>query len=275
MKIMASMQVELTVGELGRLSAIKTKNIKAYEKYLMGYEYLQRRTEGDIQQARKLAQESIALDPEYGAAYALLARTYLDDVWYYKANPEKSLETAERLVQKSIELSGQDATTHHLLGSMYYLRRQYDNAVTESRKALDLSPNSAEANYWYGHALRYAGRFDEAILFFKKAIRLNSITPLYYLNNIAWAYAFSEQYEKAIPIWNKAIERNPDYFFAYLGLTMVYQLSGNELKAREAAAEVMRINPKLTVSKIAKGPATKNFDRERGLEALRKAGIPD
>jgi adenylate cyclase len=276
MKIMAELQLELTVEEIGTLSATRTKNIRAYEKYLIGYEHLLRRTEGDSQQAKKLAQEAISLDPEYGAAYQLLAKTYLDDVWYYKTkSAAKSLETAEDLIQKSIDLSGNDATAHHLLGSVYYLRRQYDKAVSECRKAVDMSPNSAESNYKYAHALRYAGRFDEAINFFNKAIRLNPITPMTYLNNIAWAYAFSEQYEKAISIWNKAIERNPDYFFAYLGLTMVYQLSGNELKAREAAAEVMRLKPKLTVSKIAKGPATKNWDRERGLEALRKAGIPE
>jgi adenylate cyclase len=276
MKIMAKMQVKLTVGELGRLSAIKTKNIKAYEKFLMGYEHLQRRTEGDSQQAKKLAQEAISLDPDYGAAYQLLARTYLDDVWYYRTkSAAKSLETAEHLIQKSIDVSGQDATAHHVLGSVYYLRRQYDKAITECQKAVDLSPNSAEANYWYGHALRYAGRFDEAIPLFKKAIRLNPVTPLNYLNNLAWAYGFSEQYEKAISIWNKTIERNPDYFFAYLGLALVYQLSGNELKAREAAAEVMRLKPNLTVSRLAKGPATKGIDRKRMLEELRKAGIPE
>ena len=123
--------------------------------------------------------------------------------------------------------------------------------------------------------MRWAGRFDEAILAYKKAIRRNPITPLPYISNLAWAYALSEQHEKAISLWTRAIERNPDYFFAYLGLTMVYQLSGNELKAREGASEVMRLKPKLTVSMIAKGPATKNVDRERGLEALRKAGIPE
>jgi adenylate cyclase len=276
MQIMAGLQLELTVEELGNLSTTKTKNIRAYEKFLMGSEHIMRRTVGDSQQAKKLAQEAISLDPEYSVAYLLLARAYLDDVWYYKTESvAKTLDTVEHLIKKSIDLSGQDATSHHLLGTVYYLRKQYDKAVTECRKAVDLSPNSADANYWYGHALRYAGRFEEAIIFFKKAIRLNPITPMNYINNLAWAYAYSEQYEKAIPIWNKAIERNPDYFFAYLGLTMVYQLSGNELKAREAAAEVMRLKPKLTVSMIAKGPATKNFDRERGLEALRKAGIPE
>jgi adenylate cyclase len=276
MKIMAEMQVKLTVEELGRLAAIKTKNLKAYEKYLMGYDYFWRRTEGDTQQARKLAQEAISLDPEYGAPYILLARTYLDDVWYYKTKPAaESLETAERLVQKSIELSGQDSIAYQILGSVYSLRRQYDKAIAECQKAIDLNPNSAEANYFYGQSLRWAGRFDEAILAFKKAIRLNPITPMNYLNNIAWAYGFSEQYEKAISIWNKAIERNPDYFFAYLGLTLVYQLSDNELKAREAAAEVMRLKPNLTISKLEKGPATKNIDRKRMFEALRKAGIPE
>jgi len=182
---------------------------------------------------------------------------------------------AENLIQKSMDLSGDEARGHRLLCSVYYLRRQYDEAVAECRKALDISPNSAETNFWYGQSQRYAGRFDEAITYFKKAIRLNPISPITYLNNLAWAYAYSEQYEKAIPIWNKCIERNPDYFFAYLGLTLAYQLSGNELKAREAAAEVMRLKPNLTVSKIKKGPATRNYDRERGHQALVKAGIPE
>ncbi len=107
--------------------------------------------------------------------------------------------------------------------------------------------------------MRWAGRFDEAIIAFTKAIRLNPITPLRCINNIAWAYAFSEQYEKAIFLWNQAVSRNPDYFFAYLGLALVYQLTGNEAKAREAVAEVLRLKPNLTISKIEKGPANQEY----------------
>ena len=276
MKIMAEMQVELTVDELGRLSAIKTKNIKAYEKYLIGYEIHQRRTEADTLQARKLSQEAISLDPGYGAPYVLLAKTYLDDVWYYKSkNAKESLDTAERLALKAIELSGQDATAHQILGSVSYLRREYDKAIVECKKAIDLSPNSAEANFYYGHALRWAGHFDEAILAFNKAIRLNPIKPLRYMNNLAWVYAYSGQHEKAIALWTEAIDRNPDYFFAHLGLALTYQLSGKEDKAQKAASEVLRLKPNLTISKIKKGPATKNIDRERMHDALRKAGIPE
>jgi adenylate cyclase len=204
-----------------------------------------------------------------------LAKTYLNDVWYYKSkSATETLDTAEQLALKSIELSGENSTAHVILSTIYVLRRQYDKAITECQKAIDLSPNSAEANYRFAHALRWAGRFDEAITYFEKAIRLNPVYPMQYINSLAWAYAYSEKHEKAISLWNSVIERNPDHFFSWLGLTMSYQLSGNEVKAREAAAEVMRLKPNLTISKIKKGPATRGWDRERGQEALRKAGIP-
>jgi adenylate cyclase len=276
MKIMAALQVELSAADMGRLSSIKTTNIKAYEKFLKGWEHIWRRTEGDTLQARKLAKEAIALDPKYSAPYRLLAATHLDDVWFYRTKSRtKSLQTAEQLIQKAIDLSGQDASTHRVLGSVYILRKEYDKAVAECQKAIDLDPNSAQANFTFGMALRFAGRFDEAILVLQKAIRLNPVTPINYMNNLAWAYAFSEQYEKAIPLWNRTIERNPDYLFAYMGLTMAYQLSGNAALAREAAAEVMRIKPNFSIAMVEKGAKTKNVNRKRLMDAFRMAGIPE
>ncbi len=276
MKIMAALQVKLSAADMGRLSSIKTTNIKAYEKFLKGWEHSWRRTEGDILQARKLAKEAIALDPKYSAPYRLLASTHLDDVWFYRTKSRtKSLQTAEQLIQKAIDLSGQDAFTHRILGSLYILRKEYDKAVAECQKAVDLDPNSAQANFSFGMALRFAGRFDEAIPVLQKAIRLNPVTPINYMNVLAWAYAFSEQYEKAIPLWNRTLERNPDYLFAYMGLTVAYQLSGNAVLAREAAAEVMRIKPNISVAMIEKGAKTKSINRKRMMDAFRIAGIPE
>ena len=276
MKIMAALQVKLSAADMGRLSSIKTTNIKAYEKFLKGWEHIWRRTEGDVLEARKLAQEATALDPKYGAPYLLMGLTHLNDVWFYRTkSPAKSLQIAEQNIQKAIDLSGQDASTHQMLGHLYILRKEYDKAIAECQKAVDFDPNSAQANFYFGMALRFAGRFDEAIPILQKAIRLNPVTPINYLNNLAYAYLFSEQYEKAIPLWNRTLERNPDYLFAYLGLTCAYQLSGNEVKAREAAAEVIRIKPNLTVTKLEKGAATKSVKRKRMMDAFRKAGIPD
>jgi adenylate cyclase len=277
MKIMAALQVKLTAADLGRLSSIKTTNLKAYEKFLKGTEHLLRRTEADVLEARRLAQEAIALDPEYGAAYRLLGFTHLDDIWFYRTkNRAKSLQTAEQLAQKAIDLSGQDTATHRLLSSVFLLRKQYEKAIVEGQKAVELTPNSANSNFTYGMVLRFAGRLDEAIPVLQKAIRLNPVTPINYMNNLAWAYAYSEQYEKSIPLWNRTLERNPDYLFAYMGLTLAYQLSGNKVKAREAAAEVLRIKPTFSIALIEKKTVTKNEKiKERILEAYRKAGIPE
>ena len=278
MKIMAELQVKLTDADLGRLSSIKTTNLKAYEKFLKGCERFDRRTEADLLEARRLAQESIALDPEYGAAYILLGWTHLDDVWFFRTKDRaKSLQTAEHLAQKAIDLSGQDAGTHTLLSCVFLLGKQYEKAIVEAQKAVELTPNSAGSNFIYGLVLRSEGRYNDAIPVLKKAIRLNPVTPIAYLNNLALSYTYSEQYEKAIQLWNRTIERNPDYLFAYMGLTCAYQLSGNEIKAREAAAEVLRIKPTFSMALLETEPLSKiNKEfQERIFEAFRKAGIPE
>ena len=277
MKIMAELQVKISVADMGRLSLIKTANIKAYEKFLKAWEYYWRRTEADIQQARQLAQQTIRLDPEYGDAYLLLGWTYLDDIWFYRTKSRaKSLETAEQFAHKAISLSADEAAGHRLLASIYMLRKKYEKAIDESQKSVDLAPSSATANFVFGMVLRNAGRYDDAIPFLEKAIRLEPITPVNFLSNLALAYVYSGQYEKALPLWNKATEKNPDYLFAYLGLTLAHQLLGNRDRARECAAEVLRIKPTFTLEKLQKNiPAMNETDRARIMNAYREAGIPE
>jgi adenylate cyclase len=277
MKIIAELQVELSAADLGRVSSIKTENLRAYEKYLKGYGHLRKRTVGDTIEARKLAQEAIELDPHYGAAYQLKAKTYLDEIFLHRTKSRTEfLEKAEKLVQKSIDYAGQDSTTQEILCLIYYLRKQYDKAIAEGQKAVELSPNSAESNFVYGMVLSLATRYDEAIPILKKAIRLNPVKPINYLNQLAAAYLHTKQYEKAIPLWNQTIERNPDYYYAHLLLTVAYQLTGKADKARESAAELMRVRPKFSVSMLEKRAISSDREsKERILGALREAGLPE
>jgi adenylate cyclase len=156
------------------------------------------------------------------------------------------------------------------------LRKDYENAIAESQKSVDLAPNSAVANFISGMVLRNAGRYDDAIPFLEKAIRLDPITPVNFLNHLAWAHTSLTQYEKALPLWNKAVEKNPDYLSAYQGLTVAHQLLGNKDRARECAAEVLRIKPTITVEKLKKGMDLKNeTERTLFIDAYREAGIPE
>ena len=124
--------------------------------------------------------------------------------------------------------------------------------------------------------LRFAGRYDEAIPNLEKAIRLDPITTVNYLHNLAWAYAYSKVYDKAISLWNRTIQKNSDYLFAHMGLAAAYQLSGNDRKAKEHAAILIRIRPELSLARIRKSFFTNDAaGRDRILEALRLAGIPE
>jgi adenylate cyclase len=277
MKIIAELQVKISAADLGRVSSIKTENLKAYEKYLKGYGHYWKRTAEDTIEARKLAQEAIELDPRYGAAYCLLASTYLDDIYFHRTKSRgEFLEKAEKLVQKSIDYSGPDHRTHEILSSIYYLSKQYDKAISEGQKAVEFNPNSANSNFVYGMVLSLATRYDEAILVLKKAIRLNTVTPSNYLNQLAMAYLHTKQYEEAIPLWNQTIERNPDYYYAHMGLTVAYQLTGKGDKARESAAELMRVRPDFSVSMLKKRFISSDKEsKERILSALREAGLPE
>ena len=64
---------------------------------------------------------------------------------------------------------------------------------------------------------------------------------------LACTYFYFKQYEKAISFWNETLERNPDFIFAYMDLTMAYWFTGSEVQARHAAQQGLRVNPKFSV----------------------------
>jgi tetratricopeptide (TPR) repeat protein len=125
-------------------------------------------------------------------------------------------------------------------------------------------------------ALRSNGQYEEAISSLKKALRLNPVKNINRLNGLAWAYLYSKQYENAISTWNKILDRSPDSLFAYMGLTIAYWVTGSEDEARHAARQVVRINPKFSVSYWEKQSYTRDEElKKQLLDAWRKAGLPE
>lgn len=252
MKIIAELQVELSIPELGRLSSIKTDSLRAYEKYLKGQKHIHSRSLKDTLEARKLAKEAIELDPNYGVAYLLLAYTFLDEIFMHRVESRSELlNQAEKQIKKSIQLIGKEPV-HMTLGSFYVLNKQPEKAVYEAQQAIEVNPNSADSYCRYGNILMLSGKFDEAIPILIKAIRLNPVSPIMYLNNLAFTYAFNKQYEKAIPLWQETLKRNSDYYYAHIGLTAVYQLIGEEKKATQFAEKLIRLKPGLSISMLEK-----------------------
>jgi adenylate cyclase len=272
MKIIIALQVKLTAGEDAHAFAKGAKNIDAYLKFLQAINIMY--TKEGVSQAKKLLEEAIALDPEYPRLYTAVAWTHMNDVWFGTTQfPEQSLAQAFEFTKKAISLDNANATAYSVLGLVYGMKRQYDQAIVECERAVSLDPNSAENFEWLGMVLTWAGRAEEAVKYLQHGIRLNPVPSASILNFLAVAYRDSGQYEKAIETCKRALQREPNYQFPYIHMTISYIRLGREEEARAAAAQILRINPKFSLERYAKIlPFTKPV-ADRVIEDLRKAGL--
>jgi adenylate cyclase len=275
MKNLMALQVKLTEGEQRVLLGKGTDNLDAYLKLLKSGEHAARFTKEDNVLARQLAEEAIALDPGYAMAHLRLSATHLMDLMYGSTkSPKESLRLAEQLVKKALALDATLGEAHAFLGRIYLTKRQHEKAIAEGERALALAPNSDFVYAALAFTLRHAGRPEEAIALFKKAIRLNPIPPIWYLWGLGFSYFELGRYEEAIAELRRALNRAPDSQFSYMGLAAAYSKLGHEEEARAAAAEVLKINPKFSLELLAKTHMYKNqADFDRFVEALRKAGL--
>jgi adenylate cyclase len=275
--ILSALAVKLTKGEQATIRAKGTDNLEAYLKVLQAWWYSNLRTKEGNFQARQLAEEAIALDPEYASAYIALAFCHIHDVFFgWSKSGKESLEQAFELAQKAISLDESSPSGYVLLSSIFMFKKQYEKAITEAEQAVALDPNGDSAYSQLGTVLQMVGRPQEAIALLEKAIRLNPKAPSLYFRRLGTCYRDLGRYEEAIVQLKKAIKLTPDSLYPHIALAVTYSLSGRDEEARAEVLEVLRIQPKISLESLAKRVAYKNkADVDRLIEALRKAGLSE
>jgi TolB-like protein/class 3 adenylate cyclase/Tfp pilus assembly protein PilF len=270
--------LKATMGKLfghAELSREKgTTNVEAYLKFLKAYT-LVAINEPSNRLARQMLEEAIALDPEFADAYALLGTTYNSEVLNgWSRSPGKDLAKAFELSQKAVSLDEAITSAHNTLGWIYLLQGKFDEAVAEGRKAVALLPGDARSYTRLGGFLAFADQPEEAILTLKNASRLNPFQHEWQLTYLGTAYFFAGRYEEALVQFEKLQELNPDNMWAPFYAAGIYGHLGREEEAREAAKEVLRINPKYSIRITERYPGVKNRDKWNLLiNGLRKAGL--
>jgi TolB-like protein/class 3 adenylate cyclase/Flp pilus assembly protein TadD len=275
MKIITALQVKLSHGERANIIARGTDNLEAYLKVLQGMQHYQRvNREGDAI-AQKLAKEAILLDPDYPAAYYLLSRTQMREVLFGTTkSPEMSLKLSIENAKKAISLDDSFADAQALLGWLYTMTRQHDKGIAAAERALALDPNSVHAYTCLGLTLNYAGRHEQAIEIYKKGIRISPIPSVNALFCLCVACRDCGRYEEGIAAAKKAVQLSPNSLYAHTCLASCYALSGRNAEAKAEAAEVLRVDPNISLVNLGrqlpyKDPAV----LEMVIESLRKAGL--
>jgi tetratricopeptide (TPR) repeat protein len=124
-----------------------------------------------------------------------------------------------------------------------------------------------------GTTLLHSERFEEAIPYFKKSLRLSPIANNQCLANLGAAYRFLGRYNEAIETFRKLLQRQPDHLPGHVNLAATYVLAGREEEARFESAEVMRIDPQFSLERWAKMSPYRQALVDQVVEILRKAGL--
>jgi tetratricopeptide (TPR) repeat protein len=192
------------------------------------------------------------------------------------ADIKTAAPVAERAAVAAIAADNEDAWAHTALGSVYFSTRRHDDCLAEFELALQLNPNFSLAQGYYGLALCYCGRWQDAFAATQRAIRLSPRDPslAIYHGVAAYAQFIGKNYDDAIERSREAIRQRGDLTGAYRVLTVAAGMAGRIEVAKSALKELRRIQPNISLAWIATQlPWKFDADRERYLEGFRRAGL--
>jgi len=255
---------------------------EAYEYYLRGAEafflHINRRITGSLYDARRLLEQSLAIDPGYARAAAMLSRAHVlaytepyDGDYLSSAALDRALELAETAVDLDARLPQARAE----LGNVLIWKRQHEAAIAEFERALALNPNFID--YRYARALTFAGEPARAIEVLEANMRLDPFQLLIYATGWLGEANYSlKRYGEAVRLFRECASRSPNLQWSRFRLAFAYAQSGQLEEARKEAAAVLRINPGFTIESWKRLMVFKDpKDAERRIDGLRKAGLPE
>ena len=166
-------------------------------------------------------------------------------------------------------------TGHFALGIVLIWFRDHEASIAHSQRAIALDPNFAPAYSSLGNALQYAGRFEEALTLFDKALRRDPHYPDIILHFVGQCHFMLGRYEEAAATLRRRLIRNPDSDVSRVLLAACYGHLGRVEEARAEWAEALRVNPDYSLEQKRRILPYKNpADFDRITEGLRKAGLP-
>jgi TolB-like protein/Flp pilus assembly protein TadD len=233
--IAETLQAKLTGSEKTAIAKRPTMNSEAYELYLKGRFFWNKRTGPDLRKAIDYFKQAIDKDPKYALAYAGLADSYTLLSAYGAGSPQESFPSAKTAAQKALELDDTLAEAHTSLGQiLLFYDLDLAGSTKEFERAIALNPNYATAHHWYGVGPAMSlGEFDRAIAELKRAQQLDPLSLI--INaDLGVAFATARRYDEAIAQLRKTIEMDPRFYYAHWNLGVALELKG---ELREALAE--------------------------------------
>src|SRR5947209_7117044 len=296
-----TLQAKLSGSEKMAISKRPTTNPEAYELYLKGRFFWNKRTGDDLRKSIEYLKQAIVKDPGYALAYAALADSYALLRFYGGASPAESVVPAEAAAKKALELDDSLAEAHASLGLIATEELEVNRGVNELERAIQLNPNYATAHHWLGLALATLRQSDRSVGELKRALELDPLSMI--INaDLSIIYLYARRYDaaeaqarktleidshsfvahyylgaalqltsrlkEAIPEFQKAVELNNDPYSIAM-LAQAYARNGQTNEARKLLAHLNEMAKSAEVPEYALAIAyTSLGEKERAIEAL-------
>ncbi len=267
-QIAAALDIEAAT-ETNQLVVTPTASTEAYDAYLLGRFFWNKRTESDIQTGLAYFQQAVALDPEYSAAHVGIADTWIFRGWYSVLAPTETFPKAKEAVVNALRFDETLAEAHTSRAHIY-LEYDYDweSAEREYLRAIELDPTYPTAHHWYGGYLSAMGRHEEALAQAEAARELDPLSSI--INTwVGLRHYFAGRHEVAIQEYERALDLNPRFAPGQWHLGWALEQTGRFDEAIAAAREAIDIsggNP-LYLASLGHAYATAG-DEARAREVL-------
>jgi len=225
-EIAQALQLRLSPDEKQKLKKRSTENTGAYQLYLQGRFFWNKRSEEGLKTAIRYFEDAIEKDPHYAVAWAGIADSY-SLLGEYGNIPRKELyPKARAAVNKALEIDNRLAEVHTSLASILMLSEwDWANSEKEFKLALELNPNYATAHHWYSQWFLNMGRLEESLQMISRAAELDPVSQAI-LKDKGLALYYNRQYDEAMDLASKTLELDPNYAAAHRLLSLVYQGKG-------------------------------------------------
>lgn len=274
--IVAAIEPQLYAAENFRAQRKAPDSLDAWDLVMRALSHFWRVTRQDNVVAQALLEKAISIDPNYGQALGVLANSYMFSAHMGWVDMATATPIAERAARAAIRADSEDPWAHHALGTVYLIKRRFDDSLAEFELALRLNPNFSLTQGYYGLVLSYCGRWEEADLAAQRAIRLSPRDPFsaVYYGIAAYAQFIGRNYDEAIKLAHEALRQRSDFVGAHRVLTAASAMAGHIDDAKSALQDLCQAQPNVSLAWIAANmPIRHDAERAHYVEAFRRAGL--
>ncbi|MDX6445444.1 MAG: eukaryotic-like serine/threonine-protein kinase [Blastocatellia bacterium] len=250
--VLSKLKTRLSGAEEQKVAKNYTQNAEAYQLYLQGRFFWNKRTPQTIQKSIEYFQKAIEKDPNYALGYAGLSDGYALLAYYGGAPAQEALPKAREAALKALSMDDNLAESHNALGFVLVLYDyDYVGAERQYRRVIELNPNYALAHQNLGVMLNRIGRHEEGMAEIRRALE---IEPLSIVINRLYGDALfcSKRYDEALAQLKKTLELDPAFPTTHLSLSGLYQLTGKYTESVESYAKYQDLSGRPQSAKLAR-----------------------